>query len=160
MPFCSNCGNQLSGPFCSHCGATSSGKSRVVQPSGRSTPEQTLLQDGNILVTSARFVVGGHTYAMNGVTSIAAFSDMPSRKGPVILVGLGALISLLNQNSMTLLVGCCLVALGIFWWKKIKPNFFIRLRTASGEIKALTSKDSDFIGRVVRALNDAIILRG
>jgi len=97
---------------------------------------------------------------MNGVTSIAAFSDMPSRKGPVILVGLGALISLLNQNSMTLLVGCCLVALGIFWWKKIKPNFFIRLRTASGEIKALTSKDSDFIGRVVRALNDAIILRG
>src|SRR6266481_842 len=160
MPFCSNCGNQVSGSFCSRCGAASNGKSGVVQPLAQSAPERTLLQDGNILVTNARFVVGGHTYAMNGVTSIAAFSDMPSRKGPVILMGLGTLISLLNRNFITLLMGCCLVALGIFWWKTIKPNFFIRLRTASGEIKALTSKDSDFIGRVIRALNDAIILRG
>jgi len=34
------------------------------------------------------------------------------------------------------------------------------LSSASGEADALTSKDSDFIFRIVKALNEAIIARG
>lgn len=39
-------------------------------------------------------------------------------------------------------------------------NYTITLRTASGEVKALESTDSDFVSQVTQALNQAIIARG
>lgn len=40
-----------------------------------------------------------------------------------------------------------------------KSNFAVILFTAGGEVRAIESKDSDFIGDVLEALNNAIVTR-
>ncbi len=59
-----------------------------------------------------------------------------------------------------ILIGILLVAGAVYWWKSIKPTFSVVLSSASGEVKALSSKDNGFITSVINALNDAIVHRG
>ena len=103
-------------------------------------------------------MVPGQTYAMSGITSVKAYRKDPSRTGPIIL-GILGLLGLLGGTEV--LPGA-LITLGIAvaWWMIPKPSFSVLLSSASGEAKALTSKDGACIDRVIRALNDAIVHRG
>ncbi|MCB0261419.1 MAG: hypothetical protein KDH97_14865 [Calditrichaeota bacterium] len=120
--------------------------------------EQTFLNEGGITVTNSRFIAGGQTYAMSGVTSVKATKNIPSKKGPIILIVLGLLGLMMPESAK--LFGLLLLGGGIAWLVLNKPTFSVVLSSASGEAEAYTSKDENFIANVVNALNEAIIARG
>jgi len=57
-------------------------------------------------------------------------------------------------------VGLIILAGAIIYALGQKTEFSVLLTTSSGEVKALTSRDSEFISKVVGALNDSIVHRG
>ena len=95
---------------------------------------------------------------MSGITSVKSFRQDPSRKGPIIL-GIFGLVAM-TPGGTSLIAGLLLVVGAVFWWRALKPEFSVLLSSASGEAKALASKDGDFISNVIAALNDAIVHRG
>lgn len=120
--------------------------------------EQTFLNEGGITVTNTRFIAGGQTYAMSGITSVKTLKHTPSKKGPIVLIILG-LLGLAAPDEAKI-IGFLLLAGGIAWLVLNKPKFSVMLSSASGEVEAYTSKDEKFISNVVNAINEAIIARG
>lgn len=120
--------------------------------------ENTFLSENGVTVTNARFVVPAQTYAMSGITSVKSFSQAPSRKGPIILIIIGLLTMAAGKGAIV--VGLLLIGGGIAWWVSQKTDYQVLLSSSSGEAKALSSNDGDWISRVVNALNEAIIHRG
>lgn len=120
--------------------------------------EQTFLSENGITISNARFITPGQTYAMSGVTSVKSLRKNPSRKAPIIL-GIIGLIAMVAGDT-GIIVGVLLIAASIAWWVLNKATFTVVLSSASGEAQAYTSKDSQFITRVVNALNEAIVARG
>ncbi len=120
--------------------------------------EKTFLNEGGVTVTNARFIVPSQTYAMSGVTSVKSFEEQPSRTGPIVLIIVGVLCFL--GGGQAIVIGLLFIAGGIAWWMLEKATFHVLLSSASGEAKALSSKDRGWIGRVVGALNDSIVHRG
>ena len=121
--------------------------------------ETIFFSQSGISVSNARFMVHGHTYAMNGVTSVRQAVNNPSRFGPVVSACIG-LLFLLAGSATSLTVGTLLVAGAVFWWTQQKPDWIVVLSSASGETRALTSKNKAFIDGVIDALNQSIIHRG
>ena len=120
--------------------------------------EKSFFNEGDVSVSNARFIAQGQTYAMSGVTSVKSFRQDPSRKGPIIM-GIIGVLALAGGGTVTI-VGLALIAGAVAMWFLQKPEFSVLLSTASGEAKALTSKDSEFISKVVGSLNNAIVHRG
>jgi hypothetical protein len=121
--------------------------------------EQEFFQSANVHVTRSRFVVFGQTYAMSGVTSVKASAVNPSRSAPLLIGGLGLVLLFTGVTSM-LIFGAALIGGAALFWASQKPEYFVSLSVASGEVRALRSKDREFIGDVVQALNDCIVARG
>ena len=121
--------------------------------------EKTFFNADGISVTNARVVIGGQTYAMSGITSVRSIEEKPSRKGPIIL-GIIGIIFMLIGEAATIVIGLIGIALAVFWFVSIKPTYHIGLVSASGESKALNSKDQAYISKIVNAINEAIIARG
>lgn len=117
--------------------------------------ENSFFDEGGVTVTNARFIVSAQTYAMSGITSVKSIKESPSIKGPIILCILG--LFLFKEVPIGAII---LVAIAIAWFILNKPKYSVVLSSASGEAEALTSKDSDFISRIVNAINEAIISRG
>ena len=120
--------------------------------------EKTFFSAGGVSISNSRFIAAGQTYAMSGITSVKSFRQDPSRKGPVILGVAGVLA--MTPGGQSLVIGLLLTVAAVFWWRALKPEFSVLLSSASGEAKALASKDGDFISSVITALNDAIVHRG
>ena len=118
--------------------------------------ETVFLNENNVQVTNARFIVTGQTYAMNGVTSVKSVRENPSRTLPIILGILGLLLTLKGIAF----VGILLIGVAIAMFKLKKARHIVVLNTSGGEVKALNSEDVDYIVRIVNALNESIIHRG
>lgn len=119
--------------------------------------EKVYFEEGDVTVTKARFIVPGQTYAMSGITSVKAGFDQPL-KGPAILGGIGV-IGMFSGEVGAIIICLLLVAGAILWFIKGKKHIVI-LSSASGEAEALSSTNAGFIGRIIAALNDAIVGRG
>lgn len=117
--------------------------------------EIVVFEESNVKITNARFMVDGQTYAMHGVTSVRQFEKAPPRILPIMvgLVGAGSMAG-------SILVGLVILVAAVGIWKIQNPEYSVLLSTASGEARALSSKDKSYIARVVAALNDAIVKRG
>ncbi len=125
--------------------------------------ERVFLDEGGVKVTQARFLVPGKTYTMSGVTSVENLKKNPSRKGPIFLIMWGFLMTMLGfwgKRVETWVTGLLMLAGGVAWLLQQKPTFWVVLSSASGEAKALSSKDGQWVSRLVAALNDAIVARG
>ncbi|MDO8971871.1 MAG: DUF6232 family protein, partial [Saprospiraceae bacterium] len=107
--------------------------------------EKTFLSEGGVTVTNARFIVPAQTYAMSGITSVKSFEETPSRKGAIILVVIGVLAFFAGKEAIV--IGVLALAGGIAWWVLKKSMYHVLLSSASGESKALSSKDPGWIGR-------------
>jgi hypothetical protein len=121
--------------------------------------ETIFFDGGGVKVTNARFIVHAQTYAMNGVTSVKSLVIPPNRGGAIIgiLIGLAILFA---ASGGTKLLGVAVIA-GCAWFlTQLKDTHVVVLSSASGEVKALEAQDSEFIGGVIAALNDALIHRG
>jgi len=118
--------------------------------------ESTFFESGDVKITNARFIVGGKTYAMQGVTSVSARVQNPNRIGPIVglVIGLAMLGSDLRGVGFVI----CLACAAMLYLQKAVHS--IILQSASGEVQALSSKDGAHIGAVVAALNDALVHRG
>ena len=129
--------------------------------------EQVIYQSGSyggIIVTKARFVVGGETYAMQGVTSVRGLKGTPSKRRPLSAIGFGAFLALVGWevggSVFFLLMGLAVMAGGVYWWTRLESAFHIVLRFASGESKVLSGQDGDLVREVVDAVNEALVARG
>ena len=120
--------------------------------------ETSFFNEGGVSVSNARFIADNQTYAMSGVTSVKEFRQDPSRKVPIIM-GIIGVLALAGGGTVTL-VGLALLAGAVGIWFLNKPEFSVLLSSASGEAKALTRQDGEFISKVVGALNNAIVHRG
>jgi len=125
--------------------------------------ETVFFDDGNVTVTNARFISNGQTYVMSNITSVKNLIETPSRVGPVILVIVAVIIllaGLSNSSGGAIITGLIFGGAGLAWLNALKSKYYVALATASGETRALTSENKDFIDTIVKALNDAIIHRG
>jgi uncharacterized paraquat-inducible protein A len=162
---CPECGNvyrvagDLSGQRikCRACG------SRVEVPASASArAEEFLLRDYNVSVTSARFMVGSTTYAIAGITSVGFKSNLWIQNALFFFALIGAIFGLavLICGALFPAIFVLFMAVICLWLApRFMPEYSVILTTAAGEIRAITSRDRAFIGRIVQALNDAIEFR-
>jgi hypothetical protein len=125
---------------------------------GESMDERTFFSNGEVNVTNARFIANGQTYAMSGITSVKSFRQDPSIRGPILLATVGVIAILMGRGNI--LIGVLMVGAAVLWWRSLKPEFSVLLHSASGEMKAFSSKDGSLIATIITALNDAIVHRG
>lgn len=122
--------------------------------------DERIFFDGRgVKVTNARFVVDEQTYAMNGVTSVKSSVTPPDRAALIVMAVIGLLL-LLALDGGAKLIGLLLLGGAGWLLSQQKSLHAVYLSSASGEVKALSNEDEDFIGDVVRALNDALVHRG
>lgn len=162
MAFCAGCGSQLGSgsTFCSSCGTAVT----QVPTAQAGRAEHILFESPGVMVSNTRFRVNEQTYAINGVTSVQAVIETPSMKGPLILGAVGIVFVVGGlagpQPVGAVVMAVIILVLAVFWSTRLKPTYTVVLHVASGEVKALSSKDSPYIRSIVDALNNAIIHRG
>lgn len=118
--------------------------------------ERIFFEYEDVKVTSARFVSGGQTFAMNNVTSVKPYEQKPSRLGGIIILGIGLII----MASSNFLVGLVISAVAAYYLYQQKTVFHILLATSAGETKALVTYQREYLNQVLAALNAAIVHRG
>ena len=140
-----------------------------------SEPEQEYYRSGDVLVTNTRAEMDGRTFAMANITAVS-MTPVPNR-GAGCLVGLaivGGLFIMLMGFSVTnttnnlfltnklflILLGFAIFVGCLFWQSRLKPTYVVNISSASGESKALQSKDKENIERIVAAITQTIIERG
>ncbi|VTT98944.1 QacE-like protein OS=Shewanella baltica (strain OS195) GN=Sbal195_0796 PE=4 SV=1 [Gemmataceae bacterium] len=126
-------------------------------------PETKYFRNDRCLVTNARAVLDGVTYAMANITSVRLVEVEPNRVGPVLLGGLGIAMvcgGTANGKWGMALLGASLIAGAVFVWCVQKPTYVVVLGTAGHETHAQSSRDGDEIKAIVRAISKAIIERG
>lgn len=122
--------------------------------------EVEFFNDGKVSVSSARFRVGASTYAMQGVTSVKR-GQKDANKFPAILMCVIGIFMLIGAEGLSFkAIGIVLMILGVYLFRKLKPEFSVYLNSASGESQALQSKDKHYIDKVIDALNQSIVHRG
>jgi hypothetical protein len=123
-------------------------------------------RDKQVAVTTTRIVIAGTTYALRNITSVRMGVTDPSKTGPILLTGIGAMgfLGCLPQMkhdpggvfwSLVLCVG--MIVGGCYWYKSLKRKYHLTLSSASGESHALGSEDKEYIAAVVSAVNEAIV---
>jgi hypothetical protein len=120
------------------------------------------LQERGVVVTNARVVLPGETYAVALITSVRQETDDKGKTTALeFAVGSGILCLLtlvcggfvLAAPLFFVIVICAVVAADI-------PVQHVVLVTSAHESRALSSPDQEFIKRVIQAINDAIVARG
>jgi hypothetical protein len=129
--------------------------------------ECTIYSDENVNVTTARVVIHGTTYALRNITSVKMAST-PANTGCAILLRqfgilmlFGAFLAFVGaevgSGFVILLFAGGVLTGAMFWLRACKPSYHVAIASASGESHALTSKDKQYISKVVESINDAII---
>ncbi len=118
-----------------------------------------------VRITNARLIVGTTTYAMRNISSVGAGITKPSLFWPLILIIVGLLIFVATvedplHSTRFLILAVLLILAGIVAWRGSKPTYHLRVSSSSGESTALSSDDKEYVGKVVQAVNEAIIHRG
>jgi predicted membrane channel-forming protein YqfA (hemolysin III family) len=121
--------------------------------------ETTFLSEQGVKVTSSRFILPSQTFAMSGITSVQSSIEKPKRLVPIIFLAVGTLL-LVSTPKETWQFDVLCLAVGGVWFALQKTIYHVLLHTSSGQAKALSSKDEQWISKVVHALNDSIVHRG
>jgi len=147
-----------------------------------SKDESLFFQNGDIMVTNARFVVGAKTFAMRGITSVEVArseevvereSDKSLAGAIAAVIGFAALLVIaggfycwiLYEFSFWIVVGAIIIAIVMFivagsLMTQSKQAFKIVLKTAGGDVIAYTSFDRGYISEIAKAINDSIVSHG
>ena len=121
--------------------------------------EKVFFENGDVRVTSSRFIVGSQTHAMNGVTSVQALKQDPNPIGLLVGVAIGILI-FFGLEGWARVFGLLIAIFCGIALRGQQSTYVVLLRSSSGETKALSSQNQDYIDSVVNALNDSIVFRG
>jgi hypothetical protein len=120
--------------------------------------EKTFFQYEDVTVTNARFMVASQTFAMNNITSVKASRQDPKRLWPIVLIVIGVLFAVAGSANVG--IGLVIGGVSVVWLLMQKTMYHVMLTTAGGETSALSSKQREYIEKVVQALNEAIVARG
>lgn len=114
--------------------------------------EVTFFENDGVRVTNARFIVDANTYAVRNITSTAAWTKKQQWVAALLLAlfGVGSLAGAPPIGIFFLLTAALAWYLG-------RPMHYVRLHTSGGEVKAVKSRDLEFVKKIVHALNEAMI---
>ena len=128
--------------------------------------EKEYLKQGNIVITNSRAVLGGKTYSMANVTSVA-IGEQSGRGCGFLLIAFGIIAVLLALAGGGFMPGgtaggllVALILLGVGIWITLSKSYTVRIGSASGESDGMTSRNRGEIEQIVEAMNQAIIERG
>jgi hypothetical protein len=124
--------------------------------------EETLLKEGDVWVSTARFVTGPNTYPLTGITAVSSTEVAPNRSPGILLILLGLLcggLGYLGGPSSAWFAAVFFVGAGIAWNVIVKSRFAVGIATSGGQVHAVIDRDPQKIGRIVTALNDALARR-
>lgn len=121
--------------------------------------EQAFFEEGYVTVTRSRIVIGNQTYPVANITSIRTDTVDPNLLGVFLAGILGAILLIvgITQSATTFLLGAVLIAVSVVMWKRAKTTYTIFFGTAGGERRALENEDADYVNRVARAIDQALI---
>ena len=131
--------------------------------------EKVLYENGNVKVTSSRFVVGGKTYQLAQINSSESLIEQfktPNSK--YILMGIGAFLVVTGIGSLgesfvkgigISLVGAAMAFVGFKFINQPAPLYHVRITTSSGEASAVSSHDEAYIDSIVNAINNGLAMR-
>jgi hypothetical protein len=158
--YCVYCGARLhdEGDYCHACG-----KSRIADADGPGPAvkpvvlppdaEKTFFKNGAVTVTNTRFTAPGRVFAMSDVRGARAERADSKTPWPTLLymLGLAAFLARLYRLGLVLFIVGALLSLFF------KPKSTVVLDSASGEVRAVTSRDPDYIAAIVDAVKKAIM---
>lgn len=121
--------------------------------------EKTYYTNGKVTVTNSRLIMPAQTYAMSGITSVKFEEIKPKRMLPIVLL-IGCMLIVKKMPEANAFVWAFFALPGLIWLGIQKSQFSVTLSSASGESRALTSKDAKFVRSIIDAINQAIIERG
>lgn len=121
--------------------------------------EQAFFEEGYVTVTRSRIVIGNQTYPVANITSIRTDTVHPNLLGPFLVGIFGAILLIvgISEGASAFLFGAGLIAVSVVLWKRAKSTYTIFFGTAGGEQRALESEDADYVNRVARAIDQALI---
>lgn len=129
----------------------------------KSGEESVFFQRAGVRVTTTRFIVGGQTFAMSGITSVKMV-EIPPKVGcatALLLIGIATLVGGFSIERYGIaFLGLVIAATGHVVRESAKSTFSVVLRTSGGEVTAYQSADEQHIQEVMEALNGAIVARG
>lgn len=121
-------------------------------------PEVPIYSDGQVTVTTARFVVGPMLYPIRGITAVQPVL-IPADRGASVVVGLGGAVMMLlgfsTDSPGVGVVGVVLVLVAAGLWMAAKPKYIVRVWTAGGQVDAVWSEDQARMQQIVAALHRA-----
>lgn len=122
--------------------------------------EVEFLNAGTTVVTNARFIVNGQTYAMNGVTSVKQGFVPANTNGFIVGIIIGFIMMFAADSWLYKIIGFGILIFFAYGAYSAKGTGTVILQTSSGEVQAVSSQDMAFINNIITALNNAIIHRG
>jgi Family of unknown function (DUF6232) len=109
-------------------------------------------EDGLVKVTRSMFEAGSTQFPIRNIGSVRTLTEPPSRKGPLICIGLGVLLIAAYG------LGLLMIAAGIYWWISQKTLYYIIVVSGGSESRAYSSTDSTTIRKIQSAINQALEL--
>lgn len=111
--------------------------------------ERVILNEGGVMVTPARMVVGEKTYPIAHISGVEYEKKKTGVLGAILLLsGVVWLVLFLPCGLMFLVMGAVFIAQA--------GSHVVKIETGGKEIEAFKAKRADLPQRVVAALNDAI----
>ncbi|MCL4432393.1 MAG: DUF6232 family protein [Epsilonproteobacteria bacterium] len=125
------------------------------------TDETVLYENGNIKVTSSRFIVNGQTYVVSSFTSIKMLKQNRGIASFFFLITIGVgyfSYKFYSVNGLSDSWPFILATAITFWIGTLfKPYYFVSIVSSSGLFSAVKSTDKDKIVAIIDALNQAIV---
>ena len=131
--------------------------------------DKVFLAEGGVTVSRTRFVSpGGDTYAMANISSCKrrysdekdAIKGFLQMAAIVVSIVAGIAIGISTEFFVGIIIGIIGIAAALIFIKPKYKLYHLYVGTNSGEIDAISSRESEFIVQVERALNDAMVDRG
>lgn len=128
--------------------------------------EINILKEKDVKITNERAIIGTKSYAISEITSVSMDVNEPKLFLPVFVIVLAAVCSVLvalsnmREYSGYLTTSMYLGIAGLlFFIFSQKTKYSVRIRSASGEFKALETVDRQRVERIIKAMNAAIAQR-
>lgn len=124
--------------------------------------EQNFYSDKDVLITSARAVFNGTTFALANVTSVRPLVQLRSwwvviLGGVLVFAGVALLVTATTLGLLSAALGAILMAV---FFVLLKDKYCVCLVTAGAEVRAYWSTEAPKVEKIISALNAAIVHRG
>lgn len=125
--------------------------------------DQTLLQDGDVVLTNSIFRVGSKAYPIRNISMVEVTAERPSRGGGIAAIVLGLLCvgiaftgEWTPQSGTLAMIGGVLFLAGAVSNALIRTTYAVAIATSGGQVQALRSRDFARCHKISTALTQAI----